>query len=383
MATKLFQILKPDPTAQPVAVPPNMETQRLIQLYEGMVRLRAYDEKGFLLTRAGRVAIYYGATGEEACVIGTVAALAEQDWVFPYYREAGVFQQRGMPLTDMFSQLFANRGDRGLGHQSPIHYTYSPGHVVSVSSPIGTQISQAVGAAMAINIQKDPAKPVVLTYMGDGATSSNDFHAGMTFAGVYRPPVILVCKNNQWAISMPVRQQSGTQDMADKAPGYGIPGVVVDGNDVLAVYHATRLAVEKARNGEGPTFLELKTYRMGPHSTPDDPKRYRSEEEIAPWRERDPIVRYRQFLEDNHLWDAKKEEQLWGSVREEINQAVRQAEVAGPLPWESMFEAVYSSPPPALQAQQEALGQELSAGITPDDLPSSVQIPQKSDVPPA
>lgn len=357
MAAELFTVLRDTP---PFRIPSNIDQDGLQALYRGMVKLRAYDEKGYILARSGKIAIYYAATGEEAAVVGSASALEVQDWVFPYYREAGAFMIRGMPLITMFGQLFGNQADICLGHQSPIHYSYSKGHVLSVSSPIGTQIIQAVGMAMAARIRKDPQRPVALTYLGDGATSSNDFHAGMNFAGVFQAPVVFVCKNNQWAISLPVRKQTAVEDLADKAKAYGFTGQVVDGNDVLAVFEATRQALVRARNGEGPQFLELKTYRVGAHSTPDDPRRYREQAEEEHWRQQDPLRRYRKFLEQQNLWDEAQEQALWTEVRTEIDQAASQAEAAGPVAWETLFNDVYSQLPPMLQQEKDVLGKELA-----------------------
>lgn len=370
MAAEPLTILREHP---PVNIPDDLDSERLKALYRWMCLYRAYDEKGYTLARSGKIAIYYSATGEEASVIGSAFALEPQDWVFPSYREAGAFLVRGVPMVTMFGQLFGNAADICLGHQSPIHYSYSKCHMVSISSPIGTQIIQAAGAGMAIKIKKENPRPVVMTYFGDGATSSNDFHSGMNFAGVSHAPVVFVCQNNQWAISLPVHQQTAVVDLADKAKAYGFTGQVVDGNDVLAVYEATRQALHRARNGEGPQFLELKTYRVGAHSTPDDPRRYRSKEEEDRARQRDPIIRYRTFLEQQNLWDADQENRLWQEARTAVNEAAGTAEKAGSLAWETMFEAVYSQLTPLLKEEKEALRNELESVGTPEEQSPDLQ----------
>ncbi len=226
-------------------------------------------------------------------------------------------------------------------------------NLVSISSPVGTQIPQAVGCAWAMRIRGEPK--VSLVYFGDGATSGGDFHAGMNFAGVFRAPVVFLCKNNQWAISVPLRGQTAARTLAAKAVAYGFDGVRVDGNDVLAVYAATKRAADLARAGEGPTLIEAVTYRMGPHSSSDDPTRYRSPEEVELWNQRDPIERFRRYLEVRGIFDPEWDEAMRKELDESITAAVRQAEKAPAPSTESLFEDVYADMPWHLREQLEAL----------------------------
>jgi pyruvate dehydrogenase E1 component alpha subunit len=325
-----------------------MRPQDWHSLYYWMVMTRLFDEKGKTLARLGRTAVYYPSTGEEAAVIGTAYAMAAHDWIFPYYRQQGAYLLRGTPLKAMFGELLGNAADITLGHQSPIHYSYAHGHVVSNSSPIGSQVSQAVGAAMAARLKNHA---VVLTYVGDGGTSSNDFHAGMTFAGVFQAPLVVACVNNQWAISCPVTRQTALPRLADKAPAYGFEGIQVDGNDAVAVYQATQQAVERARNGGGPQFLELLTYRVGGHSTADNAQRYR-DDTLVPLP--DPVPRLRDRMITEGLWDLERDQALWEEIRQTIQRGLAEAEAAGDLTTDSLFEQVYAEAPPALLRQRDA-----------------------------
>src|SRR5256712_10916763 len=235
-------------------------------------------------------------------------ALEKRDWVFPAYGEPGAALVRGLRLETIIAQAYGNAKAPQRGRQRPSHYGSKDVHLVTVSSPVGTQIPQAVGAAWAAKIRKDDI--VTMTYFGDGATSEGDFHAAMNFAGVFKAPTIFFCKNNQLAISVPVARQTAAKTLAQKALAYGFEGVRVDGNDVLAVYAATKAAVDKARAGGGPTMIEAVTYPMGPHSSSDDPTRYRSKDEVDTWAKRDPIERIRKDLELKGLWSKDYEDKL-------------------------------------------------------------------------
>jgi TPP-dependent pyruvate/acetoin dehydrogenase alpha subunit len=238
----------------------------------------------------------------------------------------------------------------------PVHYSFADLKLFSVSSPIATQCIQAVGAAMAGRLRK--TGEVSITYCGDGGTSENDFHTAMTFAGVYKAPTVFVVTNNQYAISVPLSRQCAMPRLVQKAVGYGMPGVAVDGNDLLAVYTAASQAVERARNGEGPSFIECVTLRMGPHSSSDDPTRYRDEKQFEAWKKRDPIVRLRKYLTDRDLWDDQKENALLEELKGEVAAAVEKAEPVGPPSLESVFEDVYAEMTPQLRRQMEALVRE-------------------------
>ena len=346
--TALLTVLKEDGSIVP-ARDPKLPTETLLHLYETMVRVREFDRRMLVLQRQGRIGFYGPILGQEASTVGSVAALEARDWVFPALREGAAAIMRGLPLEIAIAQLIGNDLDRCKGRQMPCHYTFKEGNYYGMSSVIGTQITHAVGAAMAARLRGDDA--VIAGYLGDGATSANDFHAGMNFAAVYKAPCILICQNNQWAISVPVSQQSASETLAMKADAYGMPAMRVDGNDVLAVYAATREAAERARRGDGPTFLELVTYRRLGHSSSDDPSRYRDEAEVSLWEQRDPVDRLRRHLGVIDAWDADREEALQDRIASEVNDAIRTAEAAGPPAPETLITDVYDEPTPQLREQ--------------------------------
>jgi 2-oxoisovalerate dehydrogenase E1 component alpha subunit len=304
------------------------------------------------LQRQGRIGFYVPSVGEEAAQVGSAMALSSDDWVFPAYREPGAALWRGMPLDLLVAQAHGNSLDPQKGRQMPSHFGDPSIRFVTPSSPVGTQIPMAVGAGWAAKIRGDPI--VSLVYFGDGATSEGDFHAGMNFAGVFKVPVVFFCKNNQWAISVPVDRQTAAKTLASKARAYGFEGVRVDGNDLLAVFAATKLAVDGARAGGGPTMIEAVTYRLGPHSSSDDPARYRPKEEVEYWEARDPIERLRRYLEGKGLWTKAWESALRKEVEDLVSETVRRVEKAPPPPLESLFEDVYADLPPHLREQMEA-----------------------------
>ena len=332
----------------------------LLVLYRWMVLGRALDERMVTLQRQGRIGFYIGAIGEEATVFGTVAALAPQDWIFPSYREHGAAFMRGLPLTTFMANLFGNAGDLVKGRQMPCHESWAPGHFVSISSPIATQVTQAVGAAWAARIRGDDMVPIA--FFGDGSTSAHDFHTGLNFAAVRRLPVIFACRNNGWAISTPSASQTVSETMAQKAIGYGMRGERVDGNDLVAIWTATRRARQRAAAGEGPTLLELVTYRMEGHSTSDDPRAYRPAEVVEPWKRKDPIKRIQKLLTARGRLDEAADRALHEEVRLQIQAALREAEAfeAKP-PIETLFEDVYAEPGWAQREQLAELRHAIDA----------------------
>jgi pyruvate dehydrogenase E1 component alpha subunit/2-oxoisovalerate dehydrogenase E1 component alpha subunit len=333
---------------------PKLPVETLHELYETMVKVREFDRRMLVLQRQGRIGFYGPILGQEAATVGSVAALEARDWVFPALREGAAAIMRGLPLHVAIAQLIGNDIDRCKGRQMPCHYTFKEGNYYGMSSVIGTQISHAVGAAMAAKLRGDDV--VVAGYMGDGATSANDFHAGMNFAAVYKAPCVMICQNNQWAISVPLSQQSASETLAAKADAYGMPSMRVDGNDVLAVYVATREAAARARKGEGPTFLELVTYRRLGHSSSDDPSRYRDEAEVAQWEKRDPVERLRRHLEQRGEGTAEREQDLQDRIALEVNEAIKAAEAGGPPAPETLITDVYDRPTQQLEEQlREAL----------------------------
>jgi len=362
----LRKVIREDGSADPAEVA--LSDARALELYRWMVLSRELDERMVQLQRQGRIAFYIGAIGEEATVLGTVSALAEQDWLFPSYREHLAVLFRGMPLVTFACDLLGNAGDRMLGHQMPCHEAWEPGHFVSISAPIATQVPQAVGAAWAARIRGDDM--VSLTWFGDGATSSSDFHTGANFAGVQKIPVILVCRNNGWAISVPRDLQTASATIAQKAVAYGIHGERVDGNDLLAVHAATRRARDRAAAGQGPTLIECVTYRVEGHSTSDDPRAYRGPDEVEPWRARDPILRMGRYLQWRKVLAGGDTDRYRAEAREQVRRAVEEAEAFAPKPaLETLFEGVYAEP---LWQQREQL-EEIRAAIAADPRAASAR----------
>jgi pyruvate dehydrogenase E1 component alpha subunit len=344
-------------------LPQELTPERLLELYRNMVRLRTLDSRALNLQRQGRIHFYAPSTGQEAAVVGSAAALGPDDWAFPSYREAGVLLARGVPMRTIVDQLFGNASDLVKGRQMPNHWTGRRWKLVSISSPVGTQIAQAPGFAYAQKLKKERAATVV--YFGDGATSEGDFHAGMNFAGVWKVPCVFFCQNNQWAITCPIEKQTASESIAVKAKAYGFEGARIDGNDVLEVYRTVKRALEKAYRGLGPTLIEALTYRMGPHSTSDDPRRYRAEALCEPWKAKDPIERFERFLRDGGLLDDAKAEEIAEAARAEVARAIEEAEKAGPPAPGTLFEDVYARPTALLERQRKEIEDLIARGIVP------------------
>jgi pyruvate dehydrogenase E1 component alpha subunit len=338
-----------------VSDPPDLAADDLRSMYEWMLRTRVFDTRMLSLQRQGRIAFFVPSFGEEAGQIGTAWALTPEDWIFPAYREQGIALYRGYPLEALLCQMFGNSEDYLKGRQMPDHFGCPRIRFAVASSPVGTQIPHAVGAAWSSRLRREDS--VSVCYFGDGATSTGDFHAGLNFAGVQQLPVVFFCKNNGWAISLPREKQTKAEFLVDKAIGYGMPGILADGNDILAVYRAAHEAVERARSGGGPTLVELVTQRMGPHSTSDDPSRYRSPDLLEPWKKKDPLIRYRQYLEGRGLWDDADEKRAWEEFDARITEALAWAEAQPPPAPESIFEDVFAEMPWHLAEQRdEVLG---------------------------
>jgi len=346
----IFRIVEADGTFDD-ALDPRLPEKDLLRVYRAMLLVRTLDNRMLSLQRQGRIGFYVPSTGQEACQIGSVFPLKPEDWVFPAYREPGAALWRGFPLQALVHQFFGNAADIEKGRQMPNHYGNKDVNYVTVSSPVGTQIPLAVGAAWAAKIRGD--KIVTITFFGDGATSQGDFHSAMNFAGVYKTPTVFFCNNNQWAISVPVEKQTHSKSLAIKASAYGFEGVRVDGNDVLAVIEATSQAADKARGGGGPTLIEAVTYRMGPHSSSDDPTRYRPAAQVEEWRRKDPITRFKAYLEKRELWDEIDDGHLQKELDDLVTNAIRVAEKTPPPALETVFTDVYAEMPPHLREQME------------------------------
>ncbi|MGF1466784.1 MAG: thiamine pyrophosphate-dependent dehydrogenase E1 component subunit alpha [Sandaracinaceae bacterium] len=334
------------------ALDPGLGADTLRAMLRSLLLLRRIDERMLAKQRQGKVGFFGTITGQEATPVGVAFATRPGDWVFPALREGGIMLCRGFPLAAWLAQAYGNERDVLKGRQMPSHMSGRSVRQVAWSSCIGPQIPQAVGAAHAARLRGDDT--VALGFLGDGATSQPDFHAAMTFAARWRAPAVLICQNNHWSISVPTERQTRSATLAVKARAYGMPGVRVDGNDVLAVVGAVRDAAERARRGDGPTFLEHVTYRMGPHSSSDDPTRYRDAAEVEAWGRKDPLQRFAAYLAATGTVDDAGRARLEAEVDEEIGAALREIEDLPHPPGTSLFDDVYGSVPGHLSAQRDA-----------------------------
>lgn len=324
-----------------------------LKMYRAMLLGRRFDERMLDLQRQGRIGTFPPIKGQEAAQIGSVAALGDRDWLAPSFRETAAEIMRGRSLESIL--LYYNGYNEG---------TIIPDnqHDMPMAVPVSSQILHAVGLGFAAKYRR--TDEVVMTFFGDGGTSEGDFHEGLNFAAVYQTPVVFVCQNNQWAISIPLARQTRSKTIAQKALAFGMPGIQVDGNDILAVYQASAEAVARARGGGGPTLIECVTYRIMMHTTADDPKKYRSEEEVERWKARDPLIRYREYLVEKSILTTPRLLELDEEVKEAIRSAIDRAEeqmkkLGQPL---DMFDHLYAELPAGLRAQKEALARELASG---------------------
>ena len=327
---------------------PKIEEKDLIQLYKYMVLSRIADEKAFALQREGRIGTYPPLKGHEAVQIGSAFAMNDNDWFFPVYRDMGAMLVRGVPLNLIFLYWMGNED----GCRFPEGVNVFP-----IAIPVGSQISIGMGFSWAAKLKKE--KTVTLISFGDGATSEVDFHDGLNFAGVFKTPTVFLCINNQWAISVPRTRQSASKTLAQKALAYGFNGIQVDGNDILAVYAVTKEAVDRAHKGEGPTLIEAVTYRLGDHTTADDASRYRSNKEIEVWNRKDPIIRFKLYLESKQIWNENFEKEIRKEAEDVVEEAVKKAEAA-PLPLvEDLFKYTYAEMPWHIKEELEELKESL------------------------
>lgn len=338
MSQPPLQIL--DVLGEPVAPLP-LSSPEVRRLYEAMATARVFDRKCSALQRQGRLATYAQFEGQEAAQIGAVASLEAKDWLVGSYRDAAAQWFHGFSWRNL---ILGRTGDE-RGGRSP-----DGAKVLPPSITVGGHMIHAVGLAWAEKLQGSDA--VAMTMFGDGATSEGDFHEAMNFAAVYDLPTIFVCQNNGWAISLPTSRQTRAAALADKAIGYGMPGVRVDGNDVLAVYAAGRDAVERARAGDGPTFIEALTYRMSAHTTADDHHRYRTEGDVEDWRIRDPLERVRKFLTADGTWSQEWQDEIDDRATAEVEKAVAAAEDIEPLEIDDLFDSMFAEAPAHLEDQR-------------------------------
>lgn len=320
----------------------DMET--VTDMYRWMVLARAFDRKAIRLQRQGRIGTYAPFEGQEAAQIGSALALKKEDWVFPTYRDHAAL----MACRHDLVQLFLYWMGRLEGGRMPEERNILPPCV-----PIATQMLHAVGAAWAAKLKREKSRALV--YFGDGATSEGDFHEALNFAGVFQVPVIFFCQNNGYAISVPFERQSASRTVAERAQAYNLPGVRVDGNDVLAVYKVTREALERAADGGGPTLIEAVTFRLGSHTTADDASKYREQKQLeAEWRERDPLTTVQKLLTKAGVWNEEREHTCWRDAERQIDRALKEAE-ANPKPDPAlMFEHVTVEKSWQVREQQQA-----------------------------
>ena len=314
-----------------------LEPDDLLALYRNLVLLRTYDERSVVYHRQGRIGTYAIFWNHEAMQVGSAFALEARDWIFPSYRESAIGLLRGMPASTVLSWW---RG-HPAGWWNPAEF-----NVASICVPIATHVPHAVGLAWGSRLKGEDR--VAVAYFGDGATSEGAFHEGATFAGVLKAPAILFCNNNQWAISTPLEAQTAAPTLADKAIGYGMPGVRVDGGDVLAVYEATREAVTRARAGEGPTFIEAVTYRAAPHATADDPSIYIDSERVREEKENECVGRFERYLLRRGVLDGVRAEEIKQEALELMRTGIAEAEAEPAAELGLVFEHAYADPPPGL-----------------------------------
>ena len=320
-----------------------------------MLLARVLDTKIVNIQRQGRICPYVPCIGEEGAVVPSTFSLEKNDWLFTSYRELGAHLTRGIPLDLILAQLFGNSNDLSKGRQMSNSWGSKMMNDVPTAAPIGAYLPVAVGVATAAKLRKE--KVAVLAFLGDGATSSSDFHVALNIAGVNKAPIVFICRNNGWAISLPVSKQTASESIAIKAKGYGFEGLKVDGSDARAVYLASKAALEKARSGGGPTLIEVLTYRAGPHSTADDPKRYRKDE--LSWEDKDPVCLLKESLIAKGLWNDENDASLSKEYNTSISESIARQELIRTLPArELIFEDVYSKEPWNLNEQAREISEE-------------------------
>lgn len=352
-----FKLLKQDGTLYQGAVEPDFDEEFALKIYQDLVFTRVLDERMVNAQRQGRIPFYLASLGEEAASIGSTAALKHQDMIFAQYREQGALRSRGFSAEQFMDQCFSNERDLGKGRQMPIHYGSKALNYMTISSPLATQIPQAAGYAYGQKLQGLDA--VTICYFGEGAASEGDFHAGLNMAAVLNCPTIFLCRNNGYAISTPSDEQFKGDGVASRGIGYGIKTIRVDGNDLLAVYTATKVAREHAIAHSEPVLIEAMSYRLGAHSTSDDPTGYRSKDEEAKWAKKDPILRFKHWLTLKGWWDDAKEKALYSDYREEILAQMKAAEKRPVPSLDHLITDVYDQPTPQLKQQLAQLKQHL------------------------
>ncbi|MDV2685167.1 thiamine pyrophosphate-dependent dehydrogenase E1 component subunit alpha [Alkalihalophilus lindianensis] len=319
-----------------------LSDEKVLEMYETMLLARKIDERMWLLNRAGKIPFVISCQGQEAAQVGAAFALeSDKDYILPYYRDMGVVLTFGMTAKDLMLSAFAKAEDPNSGgRQMPGHFGQKKNRIVTGSSPVTTQVPHAVGIALAGKMQGEDF--VTFTTFGEGSSNQGDFHEGANFAGVHKLPVILMCENNKYAISVPIEKQLACEKVSDRAIGYGMPGVTVDGNDPLAVYAAVKEAAERGRNGDGPSLIETVSYRLTPHSSDDDDRAYRPREEVEEAKKLDSILTFAQYLREVGLLTDESYEEMEKRIAKIVNEATEYAENAPYADPESAMNHVYA-----------------------------------------
>jgi pyruvate dehydrogenase E1 component alpha subunit len=329
---------------------PDVDRDWMRSVYRDMVYMRAMDDKALKLQRQGRMGTWPPIKGQEAIQAGVAHAMAAEDWLIPAFREHGVMWLRGVPPHLIYAYWAGD--ERGSSYPDGVR-------VFPVAVPVGSQWQHGTGVGLSLKLQGEDG--VAVAFGGDGSTSEGDFHEAMNCAGVFQARSVFVIQNNQWAISVPLHQQTASETLAQKAHAYGIPGVQIDGNDIFAVFRAASEALERARNGDGPTLIEAVTYRLGDHTTADDASRYREDEEVAEWEGRDPILRLKTYMESRDWWDAKLDEAVHEESQRWVDEQVAAAEAMPPQDPRDIFTHMYGDLPPHLERQMASLIEEVDS----------------------
>ncbi|WP_432408188.1 pyruvate dehydrogenase (acetyl-transferring) E1 component subunit alpha [Wukongibacter sp. M2B1] len=348
---KILTILDKDGKVINDELVPEIENEELLHMYKTMLLTRVADTKALQYQRQGRMLTYAPNKGQEAAQVGSASAIENRDWLVPAFREMGAWLYKGVSLEQIYLYWYGSEE----GSRFPENIKMLP-----VSVPIASQLNHAVGIAMASNIKEEDE--VTLAYVGDGGTSQGEFHEAMNFAAVFNAPLVVVVQNNQYAISVPRLEQTKTKTLAEKAIAYGIPGIQVDGNDILAVYGAVKEAVDRARRGEGPTLIEAVTYRLGPHTTSDDPTIYREDKEVEEWKEKDPLIRFKTYLIDKGLWSEEEDSKQIEEFEKLANDTFKRVENSDEIPLEDIFKYHYEEMTENLIEQYEDYKAYLAEG---------------------
>lgn len=348
---KMYQVMDESGKVKNKKDLPNLKDDELIYLYKTMLYTRVIDEKAVSYQRQGRMLTYAPNTGQEATQVASAYAMEEKDFLVPAFRELGAWLVKGVPLKSIYLYWYGNE----WGSHFPEDINMLP-----ISIPIASQYSHAAGIGMASQIKGED--DVAVAYVGDGGTSHGDFHEGLNFAGAFNAPVVFIIQNNQYAISIPRKKQTASETLAQKAIACGIEGIQVDGNDIFAMYNATKKAIDKARDGGGPTLIEAYTYRLGAHTTSDDPTKYREDSEVEPWLKKDPLIRFEKYLKEKKLLDDKWLEETRKELEDDVTKVFETMEKEQEYKVEDIFKYHYETMPPQLEEQMNDYLEFLEGG---------------------